>query len=437
MSNGASAAAWAGYPLAWRALPAAQQPAWPDTELLRWVRRRLAASPPPVDPAEVVGLRRMVSQAAQGRAFIVQAGDCAETLDGPTRDGVAATARMVHEVARTVAEALQLPVLSVGRIAGQYAKPRSQATEWVLGEELPSFRGHLVNSPERLLATRIPDPLRLLRGYQHSRAVVRLLRELARSGTTMPTANPTTAPIALWTSHEALVLDYEEPFLRRDTGTGTWLLTSTHLPWIGVRTCTPESAHVAFLSGVTNPVGCKVGPQTTSDELVEVCRRLDPGRQAGRLILIARLGADAVADRLPPLVEAVRRAGHPVAWMCDPMHANTVVAGDGRKTRHVGAVLAELAGFLGGLHEVGVRPAGIHLETTPNDVTECIGGSPVISEADLARCYTSVCDPRLNPEQTGDVARAVAEWCVATRQRPRADQPPPERPEPVQEGSQR
>ena len=405
-----SAAPASGYPMAWRALPAAQQPAWPDRELLRQVTARLSAGPAPVLAGEILALRRSLAAVAGGCAFVVQAGDCAETLDGPTLSEVAATVRVVHRAARVIADALGTPVVSIGRIAGQYAKPRSASTEWVCGEELPSFRGHLVNSPERLRATRVPDPLRLLRGHQHSRAVVGLLRRLARSGMPMPTAGEV-APVALWTSHEALVLDYEEPFLRREPATGAWLLTSTHLPWIGVRTGAPGGAHVALLAEVANPVGYKVGPTMTPEDLVEVCRRLDPGRRPGRLLLIARLGADTVSRRLPALVAAVRGAGHPVVWLCDPMHGNTVVTATGRKTRYVASVVAELRGFFAAVREAGGWPGGIHLETTAEQVTECVDGAGAASEAELSRRYTTACDPRLNPAQTAEVAAEVARLC--------------------------
>jgi 3-deoxy-7-phosphoheptulonate synthase len=389
----------------WRQRPAAQQPHWPDPVLLAEVTARLAAAPAPVRPGEIRSLGRALAAVAGGRAFVVQAGDCAETLDGPTLDAVAAAVRVVQAAARRIAEALGLPVVSIGRIAGQYAKPRSLATEWVSGEELPSFRGHLVNSPERLLATRMPDPLRLLRGHQHARAVVELLRRLASTGLPMPGWD---AGLALWTSHEALVLDYEEPFRRPDPATGAALLTSTHLPWIGVRTGDPEGAHVALLAGVSNPVGYKVGPGLTPETLVAVCRRLDPDRRPGRLVLIGRFGAGLVAERLPGLVAAVRAAGHPAVWLCDPMHGNTVTTSDGRKTRHLSVILAELTGFFAAVREAGGWPGGVHLETTAEQVTECLSSG----EADLSRRYTTACDPRLNPQQTDEVAGHVAGLCV-------------------------
>ncbi len=398
-------------PGVWRELPAAQQPAWPDADQLKHVTTRLAASPPLVPPAEVYALRGALDRVARGGAFIVQAGDCAETLDGPFLADVAAKVRLVEDMAREVAQASGLPVVRIGRIAGQYAKPRSAPTEWAGHQELPSFRGYLVNSPEPRPASRVPDPLRLLRGYQHARATLRMLHLLR-----LPVPAEAAGVPAVWTSHEALVLDYEEPLVRRDPATGGWVLTSTHLPWIGVRTNAATGAHVAFLAGVANPVGCKVGPAATPAGLVELCRRLDPRRAHGRLVLICRMGADRVRLMLPRLVAAVAEAGHPVVWLCDPMHGNTRAARDGRKTRHLDAVLAELHGFFAAVRAAGGWPGGIHLEATVDDVTECLGGSPPVTERDLARRYTTVCDPRLNPHQGQEVARRVAELCRTRRQ---------------------
>lgn len=400
------------HPAAWRALPATQQPAWPDPRHLREVTARLAASPPLVSAEQVRVLRQALARVAEGGAFIVQAGDCAETLDIPGIDEVAAKVDLVHDVAKALTPAVGCPVACIGRIAGQYAKPRTSPTEWVNGRELPAFRGYLVNSPEPVAASRLADPVRLLRGYRHSRAVNGMLHELARPAATQHADLP-----ALWTSHEALVLDYEEPLVRRDPTTGEWVLTTTHLPWIGLRTNAADGAHVAFLSGVINPVGCKIGPDATPAGVVELCRRLDPDREPGRLILICRMGANQVARRLPALVKAVASAGHPVVWLSDPMHGNTRMTRDGRKTRQLAAVLEELRGFFTTLREAGGWPGGIHLEATPEDVTECLGGFPPVTEQDLPRRYTTVCDPRLNLDQTKEIAREVAELCRAGHSR--------------------
>ncbi|MFF2654633.1 3-deoxy-7-phosphoheptulonate synthase [Streptomyces sp. NPDC058045] len=399
-------------PADWRRRPAAQMPDWPDPELLRRVRARLAASAPLVPPHEVLDLRRLLSRAAHAGAFVVQLGDCAETFDAPAFAETAARVSLLHTAARAVEVALHRPAIPIGRIAGQYAKPRSSPTEKVGDLELPSFRGHLVNDPAPDPAARVPDAMRLLAGYRHADGVLGLLRELAASGMAMPGALASHAP-AVWTSHEALVLDYEEPLVRRDPATGLWCLTSTHLPWIGARTCDPEGAHVRFLSGVANPVGVKVGPATDPDRLGALCSRLDPGHRPGRLVLISRMGAERVREVLPPLVAAVERLGHPVVWVCDPVHGNTFTSGTGHKTRHTDTVGEEIRGFFAAVREARGWPGGIHLEATPAEVTECLGGSPAVSEDDLPLRYETVCDPRLNGTQTAQVMELVTDLCRA------------------------
>ncbi|MEV7024432.1 3-deoxy-7-phosphoheptulonate synthase, partial [Kitasatospora sp. NPDC093558] len=318
----------------WRERPVHQQPRWPEPRLLRQVTGWLAGGRGLAGPAEVAALRRALARVARGEAQVVQAGDCAETLDEHDHDSIAAAVRLVGGAAELLSGATGLPVIPVGRIAGQYGKPRSNDTERVGGLELPVFRGFLVNSTEPLAQARRPDPMRLVRGYEHSLATVGLLREAAARGAAPRGALlPGPGGPALWTSHEALVLDYEEAFVRRDPQTDEWYLTSTHLPWIGARTAGADDAHVRFLAGVANPVGVKVGPGLAADRLLAVCERLDPDRRAGRLVLISRIGAGQVAERLPDLVAAVRGAGHPVVWLCDPMHGNTVAGPGGLKTR--------------------------------------------------------------------------------------------------------
>ncbi|MCX4695810.1 3-deoxy-7-phosphoheptulonate synthase [Streptomyces sp. NBC_01408] len=400
-------------PSDWRLHPAAQQPDWPDHALLRRVRARLAGTAPLVQPSEVLDLRQALARAAHAEAFVVQLGDCAETFETPTFAGTAARVDLLHSTARTVGRALHRPVIPIGRIAGQYAKPRSSPTERVGDLVLPSFRGHLVNDPAPDPAARVPDAMRLLRGHAHARDVLALLRELAESGMAMQDSAAGGAP-AVWTSHEALLLDYEEPLVRRDPVTGSWCLTSTHLPWIGARTCEPDGAHVRFLAGVANPVGVKVGPGTDPGQLAELCARLDPDHQPGRLVLISRMGADAVRSVLPPLVETVARLGHPVVWVCDPVHGNTYTSGTGHKTRHVDVVGEEIRGFFAAVRTARGWPGGIHLEATPADVTECVGGAPGVAEGDLPLRYETACDPRLNGAQTALTAQLVAELC-ATR----------------------
>jgi 3-deoxy-7-phosphoheptulonate synthase len=398
-------------PSDWRERPAAQQPDWPDPQLLRRVRARLGAMPPLVPAQEILDLRRLLSRAAHADAFVVQLGDCAETFEAPGFASTAARVDLLHAFGRTVERALHRPAITIGRIAGQYAKPRSSPVERVGGRELPSFRGHLVNDPGPDPAGRIPDAMRLLQGRRHAGDVLDLLRELAGSGMAMPGTLGSRAP-AVWTSHEALVLDYEEPMVRRDPLTGAWCLTSTHLPWIGARTCDPDGAHVRFLAGIANPVGLKVGPDVGPDRLAELCARLDPGHRPGRLVLISRMGADKVRTALPPLVEAVARLGHPVVWVCDAVHGNTYTSGTGHKTRHTDRVAAEISGFFAAVRAARGWPGGVHLEATPADVTECVGG-PTVTEDDLPLRYETACDPRLNGAQTARIARLVADLCRA------------------------
>ncbi|MFI5983506.1 3-deoxy-7-phosphoheptulonate synthase [Streptomyces sp. NPDC051555] len=398
-------------PAGWRRHPAAQQPEWPDHALLRRVRTRLAGTAPLVHPGEILELRRGLARAARGEGFVVQLGDCAETFEAPTFAGTAARVELLHTTARTLGRALHRPVIPIGRIAGQYAKPRSSPTERVGDLVLPSFRGHLVNDPAPTPAARVPDATRLLRGHAHARDVLALLRELAASGMVVREPAAAGAP-AVWTSHEALLLDYEEPLVRRDPVTGGWFLTSTHLPWIGARTGEPDGAHVRFLAGVANPVGVKVGPGTDPERLAELCARLDPDRRPGRLVLISRMGADAVRSVLPPLVERVARLGHPVVWVCDPVHGNTYTSGTGHKTRHVDVVGEEIRGFFAAVRAARGWPGGIHLEATPADVTECVGGAPAVAERDLPLRYESACDPRLNGAQTARLVELVAELCA-------------------------
>lgn len=373
-----------------QALPAAQQPSWTNPALVQRMRADLATRPPLVRPADIRALRSLLRLVAEGRAQVIQAGDCAE-------DPAECTAEHVHRktaVLDLLAGAMKLstnkPVLRVGRIAGQYAKPRSQPFETVGGRELPVFRGHLINAPEADVQARRANPARLLTGYE---AAADVMTHLGWRGTADDTQliDP-----PVWTSHEALVLDYELPQLRTED-TGRLVLTSTHWPWIGDRTRQVDGAHVALLSRIANPVACKVGPSMTAGELVAICERLDPDRAPGRLTLIARMGAGVLPDRLGTLAGAVRAAGHPVIWLIDPMHGNTVTASDGRKTRYLSSIRQELREFLTEIREAGGVPGGIHLETTVNDVDECLdsGAAPLTGD----RRFTSFCDPRLTAGQ--------------------------------------
>ncbi|MDI3409432.1 3-deoxy-7-phosphoheptulonate synthase [Streptomyces cavernicola] len=392
---------------------ALQQPEWHDLPQVRRVGEALRARPALVRAGELATLRGRLAEVARGEALVLQAGDCAEDPGECTREHVARKAALLDLLAGLLGGVTGKPVVCAGRIGGQFAKPRSRPTETVGGVELPVFRGHMVNGPEPDEESRRPDPLRILTGYMAARDIVEHLdrAEATAAGTAAEevtaagsTAAGATAPRRIWTSHEALLLDYELPMVRTDAA-GRPFLGSTHWPWIGERTRQAEGAHVALLAQVGNPVACKVGPATAVDELLAVCRRLDPWREAGRLTLIARMGADLVAARLPRLVEAVRHAGHRAVWLSDPMHGNTVTAPSGHKTRLVGTVSREVARFVTAVRSAGGVPGGLHLETTPDEVTECAG-----TEADLdsvGERYTSHCDPRLNPSQAQTV---VAAW---------------------------
>ncbi|MCN9243334.1 3-deoxy-7-phosphoheptulonate synthase [Streptomyces sp. RY43-2] len=374
---------------------AAQQPDWEDQAQLRRIRSDLSARPALVRAEDVCLLRRQLAQVAAGEALVVQAGDCAEDPAECTPGDVARKTAVLDLLAGSLRLITGKPVIRVGRIAGQFGKPRSRPTEQIDGRELPVYRGHMVNDPHPSPDSRRPDPLRLVTGYMAADDIMRHLgwHRTSPDGHIDP---------AVWTSHEALLLDYEVPLLRQaEEGL---LLSSTHWPWIGERTRQPDGAHVALLAGVVNPVACKVGPSTTAEDLLELCHRLDPRREPGRLTLIARMGADKVADALPPLVEAVRDAGHPAVWLTDPLHANTVTTPGGFKTRYVESAEREVAAFHHAVVQHGGVAGGLHLETTPDSVMECV---PDARMADLVGdSYQSFCDPRLNVSQAVSVVSA-------------------------------
>ncbi|AQZ63401.1 phospho-2-dehydro-3-deoxyheptonate aldolase [[Actinomadura] parvosata subsp. kistnae] len=375
---------------------ALQQPAWEDPSQVQRVREVLAARPPLVRPSDVHVLRTLLAAVAAGQSLVIQAGDCAEDPEECTQEHVSRKTAALDVLAGALKMVGRKPVLRAGRIGGQFAKPRSSPVEKVGDLELPVFRGHLVNGPEPTPESRQPDPLRILTGYM---AASDIMEHLGWRGSSRRPANdPPT-----WTSHEALLLDYEVPMLRRDPS-GALVLGSTHWPWIGERTRQPDGPHVALLAEVVNPVGCKVGPKTTPEELLALCERLDPGREPGRLTLIARMGAGTVTRALPPLVEAVREAGHPAIWLCDPMHANTVTTPGGRKTRLVPELMREVGGFVAAVEAAGGVAGGLHLETTPDDVVECVADENDFDE--LGERYTTLCDPRLTLWQAVSVISA-------------------------------
>ncbi|WP_132115355.1 class II 3-deoxy-7-phosphoheptulonate synthase [Actinocrispum wychmicini] len=426
------------------ARPAEQQPTWPDPERTALVRRQLECAPPITVPAEVDVLRRQLAEVAHGRAFVVQGGDCAETFADNTEPHVRSTVRTLLQMAVVLTYGASLPVVKVGRIAGQYAKPRSSPTD-SLG--LPSYRGDIVNSLDPTPEARIPDPTRMIRAYANASATMNLVRALTSSGMAdlhevhnwnkdfvrdSPAGERYEAVAAeidrglrfmsacgmddvsigettIFASHEALLLDYERSMLRLDTRHGPRLYDlSAHFLWIGERTRRLDGAHIALAEMVANPIGVKIGPTTTADQAVEYVERLDPHGVPGRLTLISRMGSDRVRDVLPGIVEKVTAAGHQVIWQCDPMHGNTVTSSTGYKTRHFDHIVDEVRGFFEVHRSLGTHPGGIHVELTGEDVTECLGGAQDIGDADLAGRYETACDPRLNTQQSLELAFLVA-----------------------------
>ena len=377
-----------------RVREAFQQPKWSDLSQLSRVSQSIAARPTLVRSEDVATMRALLGKVALGEAMVVQSGDCAEDPQECTPRHVARKAAVLELLAGALGLITGKPVLRAGRIAGQFAKPRSHPTEAIDGVTIPTFRGHMVNAPEPDRESRRADPLRILTGYMAASDIVEHLGWRERAA-----GRDVVEPL-VWTSHEALLLDYEIPLLRIDEQ-GRLFLGSTHWPWIGERTRQVDGAHVALLSQVSNPVACKVGPAMEPEELLALAERLDPWRDPGKLTLIARMGADAVADRLPRLVEAVRGAGHPVIWLTDPMHGNTVTAPSGHKTRLVETVSLEVSRFVAAVRGAGGVPGGLHLETTPDDVTECATTKEDLDS--VGERYTSFCDPRLTPWQAVSV----------------------------------
>ncbi|MDT0409591.1 MULTISPECIES: 3-deoxy-7-phosphoheptulonate synthase [Streptomyces] len=380
-----------------RSLPSLHQPDWDHHPQIKRTRTDLRRMPALVDAAAVRRLGSLLSEAAAGHLQVIQAGDCAEDPAEATPEDVARKMALLDVLAGTMRLASGKPVLRVGRLAGQFAKPRSQPTEVVHGVELPSYRGHMVNRPEPDPELRRHDPGHLLTGYRAASDTMHYLGWRGTGGRRPEVSVP------VWTSHEALLLDYELPMLRREPD-GSLLLTSTHWPWVGERTRQLHGAHVALLAAISNPVAVKIGPRTTVDEIVGLCERLDPERVPGRLTLIARMGADRLERVLPALVAAVAKGGHPVLWLSDPMHGNTVTAPDGLKTRMVETVISEVRAFREALPAHGGTAGGLHLETTPEAVTEC--ASDVDALERIGDKYLSFCDPRLNVRQAVDVVSA-------------------------------
>jgi len=444
------AAAGAWQPTSWRERPVVQQPDWPDVGALDGVLKTLGGLPPLVFAGEARDLTASLARVADGEAFLLQAGDCAESFDAFSADAIRDKLRVILQMAVVLTYSSGVPTVKVGRIAGQFAKPRSASTEMVGGLELPSFRGHIVNDTAATEAARVPDPERILSAYHQSASTLNLLRAFTKGGFAdlsrvhawnqefvsssseglryeklaaeidralrfmaacgiSTETQPALQEVDFFTSHEALILGYEEALTRKDSLTGDWYDCSAHMLWIGERTRQLDGAHVEFLSGVGNPIGCKIGPSATPDEVLGLCQRLNPDRVAGRLTLVTRMGADAVETSLPPLLRAVQKTGHPVVWACDPMHGNTFTSTSGHKTRHLDAIVSEIDSFFRAHRDEGTWPGGLHVELTGDNVTECLGGAEQILDADLDTRYETMCDPRLNARQSLDLAFRVAE----------------------------
>ncbi|RFU86777.1 3-deoxy-7-phosphoheptulonate synthase [Streptomyces triticagri] len=389
-----------------RTLPAAQQPIWPDRDALEETVSRLRALPALVAPAECDRLRGLLAAAALGEGLLLQGGHCAETFGERSLqqvDGVVTTLRQMSEV---LTRATGLPVAGVGRMAGQYAKPRSKPVETQDGLELPAYRGDIVNGLAFTPEDRTPDPRRMETAYRMSEAT---LQRITALGATSVSGLGAGDGSEFHVSHEALLLDYERALVRIDPVTGRRYAGSGHLLWIGERTRQLDGAHVDFAASIANPVAVKVGPTATADELLALTDLLDPDGEPGRLTFITRMGADRIEDVLPPLVQKVTASGHPVLWVCDPMHGNTRVTDSGVKSRRVADIAAETRSFVAVHRDVGSHPGGLHLEMTGGHVTECTGGTDRVSTEDLHRAYESACDPRLNRSQSIDLAFLAAE----------------------------
>jgi 3-deoxy-7-phosphoheptulonate synthase len=437
-------------PESWRTHEARQMPDYPDTDALARATKELGSYPPLVFAGEARELTAELAQVAAGKAFLLQGGDCAESFAEFHPNNIRDTFRVILQMAVVMTYASKLPIVKVGRMAGQFAKPRSAPTEEQNGVALPSYRGDIVNDINFDPAARVPDPQRLIKAYSQSAATLNLLRAFAQGGYAnlhqvhawtldimgrSPWAaqyqaladrigealdfmaacgvNPETVPqlkgTAFFTSHEALLLEYEQALTRQDSLTGDWFDTSAHFLWIGDRTRFEGSAHVEFLRGVGNPIGVKCGPSLEPDVLLRLLDILDPARQPGRITLITRYGHDKIEKGLPPLVRAIQREGRPVVWSCDPMHGNVVKSASGYKTRPFDRILAEVRGFFAVHRAEGTHGGGIHAEMTGQNVTECTGGAMAVSDESLADRYHTHCDPRLNAGQSIELAFLLAD----------------------------
>ncbi|MDH2199453.1 class II 3-deoxy-7-phosphoheptulonate synthase [Ectopseudomonas oleovorans] len=444
--------AWS--PESWRAKPIQQQPEYPDAAHLTRVEQTLAGYPPLVFAGEARELRRQFAEATQGRAFLLQGGDCAESFAEFSAAKIRDTFKVLLQMAIVMTFAAGCPVVKVGRMAGQFAKPRSSGSETIDGVTLPAYRGDIVNGIGFDVASRVPDPERLLQAYHQATASLNLLRAFAQGGFAdvhqvhqwnldfiansalsekyhqlanridetlafMRAVGMDSAPqlreVSFFTAHEALLLNYEEAFVRRDSLTGRWYDCSAHMLWIGDRTRQLDGAHVEFMRGIENPIGVKVGPSMAPDELIRLIDTLNPDNDPGRLNLIVRMGADKVEAHFPRLLRKVKEEGRQVLWSSDPMHGNTIKASSGYKTRDFAQILSEVRQFFAVHQAEGTYAGGIHIEMTGQNVTECIGGSRPITEDGLSDCYHTHCDPRMNADQSLELAFMIAETLKQVR----------------------
>jgi|TARA_B110000908_G_C10256383_1_gene455821 3-deoxy-7-phosphoheptulonate synthase len=433
----------------WRNKPRIQMPDYSDAAALNAVEAQLSQYPLLVFAGEARRLKAHLAEASRGDAFLLQGGDCAEAFDQFNSDSIRDTFKVMLQMAMVLTYGAKVPVIKVGRMAGQFAKPRSANTETINGVELPSYRGDIINGLDFTPEARIPDPQRMLQAYTQSAATLNLLRAFSTGGfADMKRVNSWTlgftdaqdiqkyseianriqdtidfmsaaginsdtthefSSVEFYTSHESLLLEYEEALTRVDSTSGKWLAGSSHMIWIGDRTRQPDGAHVEFASGVQNPIGLKCGPTTTAEDLKVLMAKLNPDNEAGRLSLIARFGAGSVGDHLPRLIKAVQEEGANVLWTCDAMHGNTIKSASGYKTRPFDSVLREVREFFGVHQAEGTIPGGVHFEMTGQDVTECTGGVRAVSDEDLSDRYHTACDPRLNASQSLELAFLVAE----------------------------
>ncbi len=452
--NKLSEAHWS--PDSWRQKPVEQAPIYPDLQALADVEAQLAGFPPLVFAGEARKLKKALAKVANGEAFLLQGGDCAESFGEHAADNIRDFFRVFLQMSVVLTFAAASPVVKIGRIAGQFAKPRSSNTETIDGVELPSYRGDIINDIAFNASARVPDPRRQLDAYRQSAATLNLLRAFATGGYANlenahrwmlgfvkdspqsgrydelaaritetlgfmraigldPEAHPEMRSTEFYTSHEALLLGYEQAFTRVDSTTGDPYATSGHMLWVGDRTRQPEGAHIEYMRGIHNPIGLKCGPSLKPDGLLRLIDALNPTNEAGRLTLICRFGADKVTEHLPALIRAVKAEGRTVVWSCDPMHGNTIKAVSGYKTRPFERIMGEIRHFFAVHQAEGTYAGGVHLEMTGKNVTECTGGARAISDAELHDRYHTYCDPRLNAEQAIEVAFLVAELLKAAR----------------------